>query len=47
MLRSRLIFDPLTNFPRSATPAVPLVRKIRQAIKSLTDLTHQPVHFPG
>lgn len=48
MTRSRLVFDRLTDFPHSEIDTViPLPRKIRQAIKSLTDLTRQLVQYPG
>jgi hypothetical protein len=48
MLRSRLVFDRLTDFALSEIDtAIPLVRKIRQTIKSLTDLTHQLVRLSG
>jgi hypothetical protein len=48
MLRSRLVFDRLTNFPLSGIDTViPLDPKIRQSIKSLSDLTHQLVQLPG
>jgi len=48
MLRSRLVFDRLRDFLRSEIDTViPLVQKIPQPIKSLTDLTHQLVQYPG
>ena len=48
MTRSRLVFDCLTNFPHSEIhTGIPLPRKIRQPIKSLTDLTRQLVQYPG
>jgi hypothetical protein len=48
MMRFRLVFDRLTDFPRSGIDTViPLTQKIRQPIKSLTDLTHQLVQYTG
>ena len=48
MLRFCLVFDRLTNFPQSEMDTViPLVRKIRQPLKSSTDLAQQLAQFPG
>lgn len=48
MLRFRLVFDRLKDFLRSEIDTViPLAQKILQPIKSLTDLTHQLVQYPG
>jgi hypothetical protein len=48
MMRSRLVFDRLAISPLSEIDTViPLNRKNRQPIKSLTDLTHQLVNYSG
>jgi hypothetical protein len=48
MPRSRQVFDRLTNLPRERNNGVYFrVRKIRQAIKSLTDLTRQLMQYSG
>jgi hypothetical protein len=48
MPRSRQVFDRLTDFPHSEIDTViPLLRKIRPPIKSLTDLARQLVQYSG
>jgi hypothetical protein len=48
MPRFRLVFDHLRDFPHSEIDTViPLIRKIPQPIKSLSDLTRQLAKFPG
>jgi hypothetical protein len=48
MLRFRLVFDRLRDFPRSEIyTVIPLTPIIPQPIKSLTDLTHQLMQYSG
>ena len=47
-LRSRLVFDRLRGFLRSAIhKVIPLTQKTPEPIKSLTDLTQQLMKHPG
>ena len=44
----RLVFDRLKDFPQSEIHiGIPLIQKTLQAIKSLTDLARQLVHWSG
>jgi len=48
MLRSRLVFDRLSNFPQlEIDTVIPRLPKIRQTTESSTDLAHHLMRFAG